>query len=297
MNRILLSAALLLGAWGMGMADDEVANKETVIELLGSGFTSEEIISFIENATTKELTSDIATLKELKAAGADAALITYLQANGKKDASYQGLYMWNPANGEPTVLRYTPIEKEKKGFGGGLLGAAVSFAGEYAGMAAGSAALMNASFLTGDILDSSNLKSEKLIIKGAHAAVSSAPGQMPVFRFYLPKDKNLYKEIPWYGEMLQMMQNPAEFQCIKMVEKKDKRTIPKGMTWGLAGFDISHTGGQTTVVPFDVKQLNDRIFEVSFPEGLEAGEYCFFYTRTDNSNYTNHLGVYDFRVQ
>ena len=55
-------------------AQNEAINNETILTLLKEGFSSEEIIGAIENSTERTIQYSIDYMRQLKAAGADAAL-------------------------------------------------------------------------------------------------------------------------------------------------------------------------------------------------------------------------------
>ena len=69
-------------------AQDEVVTNALIIQLLDEGFSSEEIIGFIENASTREVKSDLQSMRELKQHNASAELIQYIQKIAKVDFGY-----------------------------------------------------------------------------------------------------------------------------------------------------------------------------------------------------------------
>mgnify|MGYP001759285665 FL=1 len=123
MKKVLLLTYLMLMAIGLHAQNETVTN-QTVLDLLKEGFSSEEIIGAIDNSSTRTITFDINFMRQLKTAGADAALTTYLQKIAKKDMGYEGVYLWNVANGKPEKLYRTNFEKEAKGVNFGAIGAA-----------------------------------------------------------------------------------------------------------------------------------------------------------------------------
>ena len=87
MKKVLLLTYLMLMAIGLHAQNETVTN-QTVLDLLKEGFSSEEIIGAIDNSSTRTITFDINFMRQLKAAGADATLTTYLQKIAKKDMGY-----------------------------------------------------------------------------------------------------------------------------------------------------------------------------------------------------------------
>ena len=60
-------------------AQEEVVTNALIIQLLDEGFSSEEIIGFIEGASTREVKSDLQSMRELKQHNASPELIKYIQ--------------------------------------------------------------------------------------------------------------------------------------------------------------------------------------------------------------------------
>lgn len=74
-------------------AQNEAVTNQSVLDLLKEGFSSEEIIGAIENSTTRTITFDINFMRQLKAAGANQELTTYLQKIAKTDNGYEGVVL------------------------------------------------------------------------------------------------------------------------------------------------------------------------------------------------------------
>lgn len=153
----------------------------------------------------------------------------------------------------------------------------------------------------GAALGGGNIKSESLALLGTHAAVvlSGAQASNPTFRFYFPKTDmdafNGQADI-WYYQWMNSIQSPNEFECIKLKEKKNKRTLPSGLSFSVAGFGSS-SEGKKNVIDFEIKTINNTTFEVTFPNGLEPGEYCFFYKNYQNEWFAQNICCFDFSVQ
>lgn len=281
-------------------AQEEVVTNELIIQLLDEGFSDEEIIGFIEASSTREVKSDLQSMRVLKQHNASSELITYIQKLAKSDFGYDGVYWWNASDSDKPVKLYRSSfsVQEKKG-GIGHLGAAIG--GALLGDALGNANSVVRGAAIGSLLGGSGFKSESLALAGVHAAVVLRGEQAsnPTFRFYFPKtDMNAFngQADGWYFKWMNDIQSPNEFECIKLKEKKDKRTLPSGMSFSVAGFS-TNKGGNKDVVDFEIKTINNTTFEVTFPNGLEPGEYCFFYKNVQNEWFAQNICCFDFSVQ
>ena len=283
-------------------AQDEVVTNALIIQLLDEGFSSEEIIGFIENASTREVKSDLQSMRELKQHKASAELIQYIQKIAKVDFGYDGVYWWNTSDGsKPAKLYRTNFEIETKkagvgGLGNAIIGGAV---GKIVGGRLGAAQGM----IIGSMMGEGNIKSESMVLQGAHAAVVLTGDQAsnPTFRFYFPKtEMDAFKgqADSWYYQWMNSIQSPNEFECVKLEvkEKKNKRSLPSGLSFSVAGFGSS-SNGKKNVVDFEIKSINNTTFEVTFPNGLEPGEYCFFYKNYQNEWFAQNICCFDFSVQ
>lgn len=281
-------------------AQDEVVTNALIIQLLDEGFSSDEIIGFIENASTREVKSDLQSMRELKQHNASAELIKYIQKIAKADFGYDGVYWWNTSDGSKPVklLRSNfSVEQKKAGIGG----FASAVAGGLIGDALGGGESIVRGVAIGAALGGGKIKSESLALSGTHAAVvlSGDQASNPTFRFYFPKtEMDAFKgqADSWYYQWMNSIQSPNEFECVKLKEKKNKRTLPSGMDFSIAGFGSS-TEGKKNVVDFEIKTINNTTFEVTFPNGLEPGEYCFFYKNYQNEWFAQNICCFDFSVQ
>jgi hypothetical protein len=290
-------------------AQNEAINNQTILDLLKEGFKTEEIKGAIENCTERSITYSLDYMRQLKAAGADAELTTYIQKIAKADFGYEGVMLWNPNNSsKPVKLLRTQFEKESKGFNLGTI-AAIGAASYMVGSAvsgdihSGTAAAVTAG--TG-VLMSSGKDIQKLMLPGSTSKcrISGESGKHPVFRFYFPKTENNSFEKSannWYEMIMSAIQSPNEFQCVKMQVKTKKdgngrRLFPDKMSYTVLGFEGSNASTRQ-IINFDVKDINNSTFEVSFPQALEPGEYVFFYKSGLNSeSFKEHPFGFDFTV-
>lgn len=293
--------ALAMGVSAFTVSAD-IVNNESILALLSKGYDTEIIISFIDGAEECELKAGIEEIDALKTAGADSDLIKYILKKAKLDNNaLDGLYWWNTGD-KPQKLNIVAIAKESKGMGGGLLGNAIKGAGTIGGALMGSSGAITGSIIAGDFLSSSGFKSDKLVVPGesAHLKVTS---NNPVFRFVIPDAETAAAtnaNDSWYKVWMSSIQSPNEFQLIKLQLKgkggKAKRTFPTGLKWSAAGFSSSSNVAGDEIVEFEIKQINNRVYEISFPNGLEAGEYAFFFRDANNPLFKDHLSVFDFCV-
>lgn len=293
-------------------AQNEAINNETILTLLKEGFSSEEIIGAIENSTERTIQYSIDYMRQLKAAGADAALTTYIQKIAKQDFGYEGILWWNPTDGgKPKKMFRTQFEKESKGFNLGtlaLIGAAAygvgsavkgsASSGTAAAVAGGAVAMMT----TGKDI-------QKLMLPGATSKLQmeGENGRHPVFRFYFPKrDAESFQQAAdnWYQIVMSNIQNPNEFQCIKMQVKEPKksgkggrRLFPEKMSYSILGFEGTNASNRN-IIDFEINEINNNTFEVTFPKELEPGEYCFFYKGgLGSDSFKEHPFGFDFTVK
>ena len=294
-------------------AQNEAINNETILTLLKEGFSSEEIIGAIENSTERTIQYSIDYMRQLKAAGADAALTTYIQKIAKQDFGYEGILWWNPTDGgKPKKMFRTQFEKESKGFNLGtvaamgagalIVGSAVSGSKPSGGVAAAATAGTIALMSTGKDI-------QKLMLPGATSKLQMEGdnGRHPVFRFYFPKrDPESFQQGAdnWYQIVMSSIQNPNEFQCIKMQVKEPKksgkggrRLFPEKMSYSVLGFEGSNASNRN-IIDFEINEINNNTFEVTFPKGLEPGEYCFFYKGgLGSQSFKEHPFGFDFTVK
>ena len=281
-------------------AQEEVVTNALIIQLLDEGFSDEEIIGFIESTSTREVKLDLQSMRELKKHNASAELIKYIQKIAKADFGYDGVYWWNTSDGSKPVKLYRSafsIEQKKAGIGG----FASAVAGGLIGDALGGGRSVAKGIAIGAAIGGGNIKSESLALLGTHAAVvlTGEQASNPTFRFYFPKtemDAFQGQADSWYYQWMNSIQSPNEFECIRLKEKKNKRTLPSGLSFSVAGFGSS-SEGKKNVVDFEIKSINNTTFEVTFPNGLEPGEYCFFYKNYQNEWFAQNICCFDFSVQ
>lgn len=300
MKKLLFILCLTLAAFSTAQAQDEAVTNQTVIELLKDGFGTDEIIGLIDNSSTRTITFSVQYMRDLKAAGADASLITYLQKIAKADFGLEGVLWWNTGDKPKKVLR-SQFEKEQAGFNLGTL-AAAAVVGTIAGSAlsgnkpsAGTGAALGAGAV---LLSDTGKDVGKLAIMGT-TSKNKVETTRPVFRFYLPKgDKDSFgKEADnWYMSIMNEVQSPNEFQLVKMKEKKNRRTFPDNCSYSVAGFSGTNAKNRV-VVDFEINEINNSTFEITFKEDLEPGEYVFFWKNgLSSAEFRQHVFGFDFSI-
>lgn len=280
--------------------NDEISNS-TIIDLLKDGFSSEEIIGMIETSSTRTIQYNIDFMREMKAAGADATLTTYIQKIAKADFGYEGVLWWNTGS-KPVKIYRSQFEKEQKGFSLGTLAAAAVTGVVLGSVVSGSEPSSGVAAATGAgaiLLASTGKDIEKLCIMGV-TSKNVVKTTQPVFRFYLPKKDpaSFAKEADnWYYSIMNNVQSPNEFQVVKMKQKKNRRLFIDGASWTVAGFSGSNAKGRV-VVDFEINEINNNTFEISFKQPLEPGEYVFFWKNgLGNELFKQHVFGFDFTIE
>ena len=275
-------------------AQNDVVSNNTILDLLKEGFTSIEVQGLVESSSERNISFDIEFMRALKKAGADSNLITFLQRIAKTDKGYEGIILWNPSEGgKPVKLYRTAFEKESKGGFGAVAALAGRATGVLGNNTIGNLATIGLLTSGGDI--------KKVVMQGHSAKVvlTGEEGRNPVFRFYFPKVESQSlagNPEAWFFNFLSSVESPNEFQCIKMKQKKSKRTFPEGISYTVAGFTAKKSN--RSIVDFDFKEISNHVFEVTFKKPLEVGEYCFFYKNgTKNPLFAEHMFGFDFSVQ
>ena len=108
----------------------------------------------------------------------------------------------------------------------------------------------------------------------------------------------------WYQIVMSNIQNPNEFQCIKMQVKEPKkngkggrRLFPEKMSYSVLGFEGTNASNRN-IIDFEINEINNNTFEVTFPKELEPGEYCFFYKGgLGSDSFKEHPFGFDFTVK
>ena len=95
--------------------------------------------------------------------------------------------------------------------------------------------------------------------------------------------------------------SPNEFKLIKLKTQGNSRTYVSGSVKASTGAaDVSIA--DEYIVNFKYTQVAENTYKLTFPNGLESGEYCFYYLSNKGTNpYAlasyNNIKVYDFGVR
>lgn len=301
MKRLLFAICMATLTFVSANAQNDDITNETILQLLKEGFNSEEVKGAIETSSTRIINYNIDFMRKLKAAGADSDLITYIQKIAKVDNGFEGVMWWNTGD-KPVKVYRSQFEKEQKGFSLGTL-AAAALTGAVVGTtlsgtlpSSGAGAALGAGAV---LLASTGKDVEKLCIMGA-SSKNVIRTAKPVFRFYLPKhDPQSFKKEAdnWYYSVMNEIQSPNEFQVVKMTQKKNRRVFVDGASYSIAGFEGKNAKGRV-VVDFQIKEINNNTFEVTFPQDLAPGEYVFFWKNgLGNELFKQHVFGFDFRIE
>lgn len=300
MKKLFLFIVFSLCLTANVQAQNDAVTNETIVDLLKEGFSSDDIIGLIETSTTRTITFSLPFMRQLKEAGADSSLIQYIQKIAKADFGFEGVLWWNTGDKPKKILR-SQFEKEQSGFNLGTL-AAAAVVGTVAGSAlaghapsAGTGAALGAGSV---LLSSTGKDAHKLVLMGT-SSKNKVTTTTPVFRFYLPKgnkDSFAKEGGNWYMDIMNEVQSPNEFQIVKLKQKKNRRTFVDGASFSMAGFSSSNAKSRVTV-DFEINEINNSTFEITFKEPLEPGEYVFFWKNGLSSElFKQHVFGFDFCV-
>jgi len=110
----------------------------------------------------------------------------------------------------------------------------------------------------------------------------------PVFYFYFNSPEKITAE-NW---LFATATSPNEFVCVWLYTKSDCRYFKTG-----GGSAYSHSIGipEKDKVQFNVTEIKEGIYKVSFSQPLKKGEYCFMYANQAPSMYSNNK-LFDFGI-
>lgn len=190
---------------------------------------------------------------------------------------------------EPFTLR--------KGGSGSLEGVATGVGGTLLGIALGGVG----GLLAGKMLSSSSVKTEQIVLPGPSSGtlLTNVQALNPRFTFVFDERSDSLQpdSTQQASDVMAGAATPNDFQCVKLDSKKDRRTLPKKMQLSTIGLTTGNMSlGGKSLVNFQVKDLGEGEYEVSFPEKLEPGEYCFLFKDLGQSAYVNHRNAFAFTV-
>jgi len=245
-------------------AQEEVLTNETILEMVGLGFSDEIIISKIDECPNTFDTS-IDALKVLKQNNVSENVIVYMVSAAKKrkmaisenENAKEGIY-YVDSNGQEHEILPSVISGTKY--------------------------------------------SEGLITDKVYAIIPypTSPNvineQSPKFVFYFNKSaqgSNFSSGVDnWW---FKVASSPNEFVLVEMIKKKNNRRLQIGET---GAFDPTITSGVNNgkAIPFSIKKISESKYEVIIQDKLKIGEYCFIY-QGNMPRGGNNQSVFDFSIQ
>ena len=256
---------------------NEVIDNTKLIELTKLKLGDTLIISFIKSSTTNFSCniSDILNLKKENVS--ENVLVEVMKiCNSAKTVKATTTNIHNPLYTHPSgvyiyehvdtgfvlkKLYATVVSNEKSG------GAGQAFASSFSYGFAKSSAIVQ--------------------INGPAANVKSKPASEFYFYFETADQPNLTN---WWFEKAS---SPNEFTLIKFTQKKNNRQFSKGKS---DSYTYQSGIDENQKVQFSFEELKPGIFKVTPKTALKEGEYCFIYSASVPSQYSNDK-VFDFSVQ
>jgi hypothetical protein len=255
---------------------DTLTNK-SIVSLTKIGLPPATIISKIRTSITSFDVS-VNALIELQKDGVNSDVINEMikvdqgsntssekQVNSDNPNAMQkpGIYVYNPKDSVKILKRVDPTVTSTDKTGG--FGSAIA-----QNMTAGIAKDKIKSDLAGD---------------KSHLQISNAT---PTFYFYFENNANPNADSWFFSSAT----SPNEFALVKLDQKKNSREMVVG--------DMNAYGKSSGIpnkmkVPFDYTEVSDGIYKVTFSTPLDQGEYCFLYTSSTPSRFTNNK-VFDFGI-
>ena len=297
------------------MNAQEVINNQKIIEWIADkDITEDDIKGELNNsANTVNIEWNMDFRKELNKVGASDELKEIIMnvANGrvqtqsaenKIEKKHWGTYyINNEKNGELAEIPINCFQVEKKSFGKILskaanvvtsVGAIQAYSGNISGLSSMLKGMQIANMA--NTLGDPKFDSEKLILEREQAQVRFFDSN-PVFRFYFPEQTDNTDIDVWLREIIGSIKNPNDFLCVRLTPKKNKRTFPKGVKMSEL-VNITLTSNKENIIKFDFKQVDENVYDITFPDGLEPGEYCFYYKDYANAKLSDHLIAFDFGI-
>jgi len=256
--------------------NNEVIDNNKLIELTNLKMGDELIISFMKSSKTnfecdmanlvqlkKEKVSDNVLLEVRKICnGANSTREEANNANNPLHNHPSGVYIYEEGNTGSVLkkLYATVVSNEKSG------GAGQAFAQSFSYGFAKSSAIVQ--------------------LNGQTANVKT--NQNSVFYFYFDVDEKPGMANWWFTKAT----SPNEFTLIKMKSKKNNREFRKGKS---DSYTYQTGIDEDQKVQFSFEEVKPGIFKVKSKATLKEGEYCFIYSASVPSQYSNDK-VFDFTV-
>lgn len=254
----------------------DILTNETVATLHKKGLGASIIINKIK---TSKSTFDVSTdaLIKLKDDGipddivsamiesADKNKVEIVDLNDPLSKHRSGIYHYNPNDSLKTLSRIDPTVVSSGKAGG--LGQAMAY--QYTN---GISQIKSTSVLSGP---------------NAHKQIN---GKSVTFYFYFERGNTQLNQVGAMNWWFATASSPNEFALVKTVQKKDSRQFDTG-SQNAYGASVGIEEKQK--IRFSYVEVADGIFKITINGDLKPGEYCFIYTGSTPSMYSNDK-VFDF---
>ena len=282
------------------IADEDISENDIKLELSNPGntFQINWSMDFSKELTQKGASDDLKQFIMQAAVNPVTA-----KSNQQSEEKHWGLYYKDKDNNNQlTMIPINSFQVEKKTLGNYLrkaadvvtnIGIFQVYTGDYKGLYTMIEGMKIANMAS--TLGDPKFKTEKLILEEDHARVGFYNSN-PVLRFYFPEQTDNSDLDVWIRNLIGSVKNPNDFLCVRLTPKKDKRTFPKGLKMSDL-VNITLSSNKDNIIKFDYKQVGDDVYDITFPEGLEIGEYCLYYKNYENTKLSNHLIAFDFSVK
>lgn len=329
MKRFIIAMAMMLLTSALNTLsaqESEIITNDSIISFLNEGLTSNDIIGIIKTTHETNIHYSAAFLHQLKKAGADQDLTSYLvdlaananritEANACQSANdslpdFPGIFWMNTYNKEPVPLTCNTFTKEENLFSK-VLKFAYKTLENLSDVAWGSRSWhflktvidvrQSVAGKALEFVNSSKFESDHLVLNNPTAAVQMVGEGVknPEFRFQFGNTNGLTlgAKDAWLSTLIGAVDNPSDFVCVKLDQKSKERTLPSGISVGswFTDDNIEFDTYKGKVIPFKSSANKDGSYNVKFTQPLEPGEYCFFYKNFKDSNIGRIVG-YDFSV-
>lgn len=111
------------------------------------------------------------------------------------------------------------------------------------------------------------------------------------FIFYFPSTVPLNIVQTYF--MFSMQYSPADFIVAKMKTKKKTRELSVGKVGAFVG--VTMGASEDTNIQLEVKTIKKGVYELSFSNNPEPGEYCFVFLGAQGAG--GFLPVFDFKIE
>lgn len=273
MRHIIYILLSIIFSFENANAQNEVLTNQSVIDMIGLGFSEELVITKIKNSEC-DFDTNIESLKTLKEKGVSENIMAIMIKG-------------NPQNiPGVTEIKDAVVETGEK------IGIYINQNGElskiYPAVFSGTKTnTLGAAFSYG--LANSTIKATLNNPYSNNLATTNRPE----FIFFFPKNSygNTNAHANWW---FFSATSPNEFVLAKLDVKGSKRELKTGTVNLYAGTSIGVD--ENSIIAFDVYNIDEYTFKVVPSEPLPVGEYCFFYQGVIPSGGTNQ-SVFDFSIE